>query len=303
VQIWQLSAQRDLPASLQGVVTYRGTKGTRGVQEFLPNTCPPSSVPSTCTSAPTGYVFRTSNGNSTREEGIATIRRRLRSGFTANLTYTFSKSIDDDYSFGGGTGTGVNPQVAQDWPHPERQRGLSTFDQRHLLAVQVQYTTGMGIGGRSLLSGWRGALYKEWTLLTNITTGSGLPETPLVPIAVPGTGYSNIIRAHYTGAPIYAGSPGRFLNPLAYTSPLDGQWGDARRDSIIGPAQFSLNASMDRTFRLHDRLNLETRLDATNTLNHVVYSSYITTVGNSQFGAPAGTQSMRTIQLTMRLRY
>ncbi|HEX3636248.1 MAG TPA: hypothetical protein VHV99_12285, partial [Paraburkholderia sp.] len=231
VQIWQLSAQRDLPASLQAVVTYRGTKGTRGVQEFLPNTCPYSSVSTACTSAPTGYVFRTSNGNSTREEGIATLRRRLRSGFTANLTYTFSKSIDDDYSFGGGTGTGVNPQVAQDWLHPERQRGLSTFDQRHLLAAQVQYTTGMGIGGRSLMSGWKGALYKEWTLLTSITAGSGLPETPLDPVAVPGTGYSGIIRAHYTGAPVYVTSPGRFLNPAAFTAPADGQWGDARRNS------------------------------------------------------------------------
>jgi trimeric autotransporter adhesin len=303
VQIWQLSAQRDLPASLQALVTYRGTKGTRGVQEFLPNTCPYSAVSTACTSAPAGYVFRTSNGNSTREEGIVTLRRRLRSGFTANLTYTYSKSIDDDYSFGGGTGTAVNPQVAQDWLHPERQRGLSTFDQRHLLAVQVQYTTGMGIGGRSLMSGWKGALYKEWTLLTNISAGSGLPQTPLDPVAVPGTGYSGIIRADYTGAPIYATSPGRFLNPAAFKTPLDGQWGNARRNSIIGPNQFSLNASMDRTFRLHDRFNLETRLDAINALNHVVYSSYITTIGNSQFGAPGGVQSMRTVQLTMRLRY
>ncbi|HKO19709.1 MAG TPA: TonB-dependent receptor, partial [Acidobacteriaceae bacterium] len=39
-QIWQLSLQRDLPAALQATVTYRGTKGTRGVQEILPNTYP-----------------------------------------------------------------------------------------------------------------------------------------------------------------------------------------------------------------------------------------------------------------------
>ena len=38
VQIWQLSAQRDLPLSLQMLATYQGTKGTRGQQEILPNT-------------------------------------------------------------------------------------------------------------------------------------------------------------------------------------------------------------------------------------------------------------------------
>ena len=39
-QNWQLSLQRDLPGSLQLTATYLGIKGTRGVQEFLPNTFP-----------------------------------------------------------------------------------------------------------------------------------------------------------------------------------------------------------------------------------------------------------------------
>ena len=40
-QQWQLSVQRDLPFSLQMVVTYSGIKGTRGVQEILPNSYAP----------------------------------------------------------------------------------------------------------------------------------------------------------------------------------------------------------------------------------------------------------------------
>ena len=54
--------------------------------------------------------------------------------------------------------------------------------------MQVQYTTGMGIGGGTLLRGWKGALFKEWTFATHITAGSGLPETPVYLAAVPGTG-------------------------------------------------------------------------------------------------------------------
>ncbi len=39
-QTWQVAVQRDLPAALQMTGTYLGIKGTRGVQEFLPNTYP-----------------------------------------------------------------------------------------------------------------------------------------------------------------------------------------------------------------------------------------------------------------------
>jgi hypothetical protein len=311
VQTWQVSAQRDLPGSLQMVASYTGIKGTRGVQEFLPNTYPPGAT-DPCPSCPTGFVYRTSNGDSTRNAGVLTLRRRLRSGFTANLTYTYSKSLDDDYAMGGGgpVGAGViggggggSGQIAQDWTHPSAQRGLSSFDQRHLLNASFQYTTGMGLGGRTLLSGWRGLIYKEWTILSVITFGTGLPETPLDPVAIPGTGYTGIVRANYTGAPVYQSpGPGYHLNPAAFAAP-NGQWGDARRDSITGPDQFSLNATMARTFRLHDRYNLDIQLAASNALNHVTYSSWVTSVGSQLFGTAAGPNGMRSAQLTMRLRF
>ena len=63
-QIWQLSAQRDLPGALVVTATYLGTKGTRGMQEFLPNTYPIGAA-NACPSCPVGFVYRTSNGNST----------------------------------------------------------------------------------------------------------------------------------------------------------------------------------------------------------------------------------------------
>ena len=67
-QNWQLSVQRDLPGSLQMMATYLGIKGTRGLQEFLPNTFPIGAV-NPCPVCPAGYVYLASNGNSTREAG------------------------------------------------------------------------------------------------------------------------------------------------------------------------------------------------------------------------------------------
>jgi hypothetical protein len=171
------------------------------------------------------------------------------------------------------------------------------------LNAQIQYTTGMGLAGGTLFSGWRGALLKEWTFATLISVGSGLPETPILPAAVGGTGFTGSLRPDYTGAALYAAPSGLSLNPAAYTSPQPGQWGNAGRNTITGPAQFSLNASMGRTFRLTDRFNLDLRIDSANALNHVAFSSWNTTFGNAQFGLPIAADSMRSLQTTMRLRF
>jgi len=309
-QNWQLSVQRDLPGSLQVTATYLGIKGTRGPQEFLPNTFPSGAV-NPCPACPTGFAYMTSNGNSTREAGQIQLRRRLHNGLTGILQYTYSKSIDDDAALGGqgaiisppsaasqSSSSGAGPPslaIAQNWLDLNAERGLSTFDQRHLLSLQVQYTTGMGIGGGTLLTGWKGALFKEWNFATQITAGTGLPETPVYLAPVQGTGVTGTIRPDYTG--------GSSLNPAAYTAPLPGQWGNAGRDSITGPAQFTLNVSLGRTFRVSDRFNLDLRIDSTNALNHVTYTTWNTIVNSAQFGLPAAANAMRSMQTTLRLRF
>ena len=113
---------------------------------------------------------------------------------------------------------------------------------------------------------------------------------------VTGTGITGTIRPDYTGASVNAAPPGFFLNPAAYTAPAPGQWGDAGRDSITGPAQFSLNASIGRTFRLGSRLNADWRMDATNVLNTVTYTSWNTTVTSPLFGLPNQANTMRKLQ-------
>ena len=81
-------------------------------------------------------------------------------------------------------------------------------------------------------------LFKEWTLLTQITTGTGLPETPAYPFTVPGTGVVGPLRPSLTGAPIYASNGITHLNAAAYNAPVPGLFGTAGRNSITGPAQF-----------------------------------------------------------------
>lgn len=320
-QEWQLSAQRDLPGALVMILSYSGIKGTRGLQEFLPNTYPIGAV-NPCPTCPAGFVYATSNGNSTREAGQIELRRRLRSGFTAKINYTYARAFDDDSQVGAqghvATQSDENQNqsgesqpaaplppatIAQNWLDLPGERGRSTFDQRHLVKAQVQYTSGMGLHGGTLLSGWRGTLFKEWTVLTNITAGSGLPETPVFLATVPGTGVTGTIRPDLTGAPIYKAPPGYFLNVAAYAAPAAGQWGTAPRDSITGPGQFSLDTALVRTFRLHGEFNLDVRLDATNLLNQPTFTGWNAITNSTTFGLAASVNPMRSMQLSARLRF
>lgn len=316
-QVWQLSIQSDLPAALVGTVTYSGVKGTRGMQEFLPNTYPIGAA-NPCPSCPSGFVYRTSNGNSTRQAGEVQLRRRLRGGLTASVDYTWSKSLDDDAEVGaaghvesqaamaapGDTSSspGANPTIAQNWLDLGAERGLSTFDQRNLVSAEIQYTTGMGLT-ETLLNGWKGTVFKQWTVMTKMTAGSGLPETPELATAVPGTGVTGSYRPNVTGAPLYTGPPGYFLNVGAFAAPAAGQWGDARRDSVIGPDEFSFDGAVARTFRLKGTTNLDLRVDVTNPLNHATYTTWDTVVNSPIFGLPAAVNPMRSLQVTGRLRF
>jgi hypothetical protein len=298
-QNWQLSVQRDLPGGLVMTAIYAGIKGTRGAQILLPNTFP-AGASNPCPTCPAGFAYLTSNGNSTRESGQFQLRRRLHSGFTATLQYTFSKSIDDAALGGRGQGGSL---IAQNWLDLRAERGLSNFDQRHLLNFQTQYTTGMGLHGGTLAGGWKGTLLKEWVFATQINAGTGLPLTPIYLAAVTGTGVTGSIRPDYTGAPLYAAPSGFFLNPAAYAAPQPGHWGNAGRDSITGPAQFSMIASMGRTFRISDRASLDFRIDSANALNHVTFPSWNTTVTSAQFGLPNPANPMRSLQTILRARF
>ncbi|HLK50964.1 MAG TPA: carboxypeptidase regulatory-like domain-containing protein [Bryobacteraceae bacterium] len=295
---WQLSIQHNLPAALVATVTYNGNKGTHQVQEFLPNTFPAGSPKSPY---PSGYVYEASGGNSNYNAVTVQLQRRFRGGLAGNLVYTFSKAIDDATGIGGRGAALVS--YAQNWQDLAAERSLSSFNRTHSLNMFMQWSTGQGVRGGGLLSGWKGALAKDWTFSTAITLGSGLPLTPVVLNRVAaGTGINGTVRPDYIGASLAPTAPGYGFNPLAFAAPVPGTWGDAGRNIITGPMLFGMNASAGRNFRISERRSIDLRFDAANVLNHVSFTSWNTTLGNAQFGLPTSAGQMRTMQATLRFR-
>jgi trimeric autotransporter adhesin len=141
----------------------------------------------------------------------------------------------------------------------------------------------------------------------NVTVASGLPFTPrflgaTIDIA---QGVNGSLRPDLTGAPISLSNPGvnEWFNPAAFTAPPDGQFGDARRNIIIGPGQFSFDMSVSKTLLAKDTRALELRLSANNVFNHAQFTTIDTVVTSPTFGFVTGVGSMRRVSLSARYRF
>jgi hypothetical protein len=299
-QNWQASVQRDLPMSLTVNATYLGSKGSNLMQAFVPNSYPGGAV-NPCPACPTGFRYVISDGRSIRNAGQVQLRRRLRNGFTASVQYTLAKAMDIAGSFGGATIDGQ--ALAQNWLDLEAEYARSSFDQRHQVVASFEYTTGAGVIGGTLLDGMKGRLFKDWTVTTQLTTGSGTPLTPTYFSALGGTGITGSTRPSLTGASLDPTQPDSYANAAAFAPPAPGEWGTAPRNAFDGPSQFSMNASVLRTFRVSERMSLDWRLDATNVLNRVTYASVNTLINSPQFGLPNRTNDMRKLRTSFRFRF
>ena len=299
-QNWQASLQRDLPMSLTVNATYLGSKGSHLMQAFVPNTYPLGAI-NPCLTCPTGYRFVVSGGRSLRHAAQIQLRRRLRNGFTSSIQYTLAKSMDNAGSFSGATID--NQALAQNWLDLEAEYARSNFDQRHQIVASFEFTTGASVLGTSLLDGWKGRLLRDWTMTTQVTTGSGTPVTPIYFSPVGRTGIIGATRPSLTGESLDADADNLYVNPLAFAAPAPGEWGNAPRNAFTGPSQFSMNASLARTFRLGERFNVDWRVDATNVLNRVTFNRVVSQINSPQFGLANSTNDMRRIRTSFNVRF
>jgi trimeric autotransporter adhesin len=297
-QTWNVTLQSDLKFGLFGTIGYLGTKGTRLDQQSMPNSVPPGATESIY---PHGYTYETSNGNSIYHAAQFQLNRRMRSGLMVNTSYQFSKSIDDAGTGGRGQG---NAPVAQNWLDLSAERALSSFDARHNLTIAFMYSTGMGMSGGSLLNGWKGKLFKDWNLMSNINVHSGNPLTATSGgnlSQVSGTAVSSTVRADATGLPVSA--EGLLFNTSAFTSPVAGTWGTAGRNTIPCPTIVSLNGSIGRVFRFGERHSADLQFQAQNVLNKVTITNWGTVVGSTNYGLATSASGMRKITVSLRFRF
>ncbi len=306
-QSWNLSVQQELPNAFVLEAGYLGTKGTRLDIQRSPNRAAPGS-PLTAGQRrqignAVGFLFDSSEGNSIYHAAQVRMTRRFCRGFSANALYTWSKSIDNASTIGGGGAT-----VAQNDHHLRAERGLSSFDQRHELTLYYLLSSPVGagaglLGGDDILP----RLLRNWRLGGGLTLRSGQPFTARVlgnRADSGGTGVVGSGRADSSGAAAAAGAGERFFNLDAFVVPPPGRFGNAGRNTVPGPGLFMLNLSLGRSFRLGEgRRWLEFRLESNNFTNHVNYTRLETVVNSLNYGLATQTAPMRAMTAWLRYRF
>lgn len=298
VQIWNLDVQRQLPGGVQLNVGYNGAEGTRlDTQRALVAGGQP-------------FIYETSEGDSNLNAASVRVRKRMAKGLGISASYVFSKSIDDASSIGGG---GV--VVAQNPYDISADRGLSSFDQKHKFIGNWMYDLPFGDGRRFFTRGAMSHVLSGWQWSGDFTVASGFYFTPRVLGAsvdisrgVSGSQRANILP----GASITVSNPAtaRWFNTAAFCAPgpncqnpTDSQYGDAGRNIIEGPSQFTFNMALSKTITIKESRALELRLQGTNIFNTPYFSSLNTVVNSQTFGQITGTANMRRMTMLARFRF
>jgi len=331
IEEWNLDIERALSSTMALQVAYVGTRGVK--LAFLSNrnqppqpldtnfeSCPTPADPSCTTGAPTnfGRFYYATVPNVGEIRTLANeawsvshgLQVKLEKRFSANWSmlnsYTWQHTIgqteEDEY---------LEPQ---DTYNLAAERGDNAPDFRHQFSSAWSYSLPIGPNQRF----WAGSgpsrwLTDGWQLNGIVAIHSGEAFTPLLSSDYTNTDSGaprpDIIGNPYdfsnatsVGCPSNKQTIACWYNPAAFAIPAlaPGQtfaheYGDARRGSLRGPAEYNLDASLFKNFSLTENSKLQFRVEAFNLFNTAEFGLPYTAVDQTGSPASSGTPLVRSL--------
>jgi hypothetical protein len=235
----------------------------------------------------------------------AKLEKRASKGFAALVSYTYSKSLQNQ------GGDIDNQSTVQDDNNPNAAYGLSDFDIGQTLSVSAIYQMPFGRGQRFLANGrYIDKLVGGWELSGIITATSGFPFT-----VTSTQDYSN------TGSPsprpdrICNGTGPKtiseWFNTSCFTTAVlaqalaDGtpRFGTSERNILIGPGVQNWDIAFIKKTRINDRMTVEFRGELFNAFNHTNFGIPGSVVGTSTVGIISSSSGPRDIQLALKVDF
>jgi len=353
IEEWNLNIERALSKSMALQVAYVGTRGVK--LAFLSNrnqptqpldsnfeSCPTPTDPSCATNAPTnfgrlyyntvpnvGEIRTLDNGAWSISHGLQVkLEKRFSANWSMLNAYTWQHTIGQ---------TEENEYLEpQDTYNLGAERGDNAPDFRHQFSSAWSYILPIGPKQRFWnATGPTHWLAQGWQLNGIVSMHSGEAFTPLLSTDYTNTD-SGAPRPDIVGNPYdfsnatSAGCPSNsrtiecWYNPAAFAIPqlAPGQtfahdYGDARRGSLRGPAEYNVDASLFKNFSLTENSKLQFRVEAFNLFNTpefgIPYSAVDQTGSAASSGSPmvpslsgsitSTVHASREIQLALKFTF
>jgi hypothetical protein len=95
----------------------------------------------------------------------------------------------------------------------------------------------------------------------------------------------------------------QFLSPAAFATPTAGTFGNLGAFAICYPFFNNWDVSLQKTFRVTERVHLAFRSEFFNIPNHLSYTAASTTFTSATFGQITGATDPRTLEFALRLTF
>ena len=284
-QQWNLDIQRELPKNVLLDVAYVGTAGVHLTGSTnLNQGAPGGGAPPI--SASIGQVEALLNVEHSSYNALQVkMEHRFSSGLYILGSYVYSRSIDNGSTTTQGDLANGNNSEPQNAFNFAAERGLSDNNATHRFVASYVYDLPFGKGKKYMNGGSRtmDEVVGGWQINGAAVVQSGLPFSPLYSGgAAIGAGPAGAVRPNIVGDPNRAGTvaanpnciaptqihtANNWFNPCAYVAPTQA-FGDAGRNSLVGPRFVNFNFSIFKDFAITERYKLQFRTEFFNIFNH-----------------------------------
>ncbi len=316
---WSVGIQQAIGDKTSVSLTYVGNHGVHipvfneGLNAIDPGYCGATGdqpcfggqIPSTRTAQMFNVVQQYQSSAISNYNGMtATISQRMTYGFTVQANYTWAHSMDE-VSNGGSTLYYNGTSSLQYQIDPSCLRcnnyGNADYDIRSYFSASYVWNTPWKFGNKFVNGAFGG-----WTLSQNFFARTGLPYTILDNITSisnygPATTVAGINQYVNNGCtnglsqcvPAYDGGTSIYNSPAVSGVGYSG-WANQRRNTYRGPGFFDSDLSVNKNFKLTERMAFGIGANLYNVFNHPNFTNPDPSIGNSTFGQITSTTAPPT---------
>jgi hypothetical protein len=288
VSSWNVALQQAIPGDTSLQLAYVANHGTR--IDSSQNINLPSVFGESAAQAPLNIEF-----------GKTAAVNQFFRGYSANyqslqlqLTRRFSKGLafTSALTWGKAQGyvtTGQDGALLFYAGDIRRNYTVLDFDRTVNWAQTVTYELPFGRNHQLLSDGPAAYILGGWKVSAIVTAVTGLPFTVTTSSPTPGTTQTANLTGGYRVTHQVSGKANvAWFDPSTFSSPATNVIGNTGRNQFRGPADFSDNISLFKSFPIRERFNFEIRGDAFNATNTPEFANPSTSLG-STLGRITGT--------------